>query len=100
MGDQPGISHALGLEGNMNPTRASVWNDPAFIKHTEPWGDFYKVSKKLVEELGQVLVTPAVNYLEIATRWTKALLDAYAGKDSVQEALEKAAQDIDGMVKR
>lgn len=88
------------FEGNMNPTRASVWNDPAFIKHTEPWGDFYKVSKKLVEELGQVLVTPAVNYMEIATRWTRALLEAYAGKDTVQEALEKAAQDIDGMVKR
>jgi len=88
------------FEGNMNPTRASVWNDPAFIEHTAPWGNFYKVSKQLAGELGQVLVTPAVNYLEIATRWTRALLDAYTGTETVQEALEKAAQDIDGMVKR
>jgi len=28
------------FEGNMNPTRASVWNDPAFIDYTEPWGTF------------------------------------------------------------
>jgi multiple sugar transport system substrate-binding protein len=88
------------FEGNMNPTRVSVWNDPAFIKRTEQWGDFYKVSRKLVAELGQVLVTPAANYLDIATRWTQALRDAYAGTDTVQGALEKAARDIDGMARR
>jgi multiple sugar transport system substrate-binding protein len=88
------------FEGNMNPTRASVWNDPAFMKYTEPWGDFYKVSRKLVEELADVRVTPAANYLQIASRWTQALLDAYAGRDTVPEALEKAAQDINGMVRR
>jgi multiple sugar transport system substrate-binding protein len=88
------------FEGNMNPTRSSVWNDPAFIKHTASWGDFYQVSKKLAGEIGQVLVTPAVNYLAIATRWTRALLDAYAGEATAQEALLKAARDIDKMVKR
>ena len=88
------------FEGNMNPTRASVWNDPAFVRHTEPWGDFYKVSRGLAEQTGQVLVTPAVNYLDIATRWTRALLDAYNGPGSVEEELQKAAQDIDAMVKR
>jgi multiple sugar transport system substrate-binding protein len=88
------------FEGNMNPTRASIWNDPAFIQHTQAWGNFYQTSKTLVEGLGQVLVTPAANYLEIATRWTQALQDAYLGTDTVQAALEKAAGDIDGMVRR
>ena len=86
------------FEGNMNPTRASIWNDPTFIQHTQAWGNFYPVSRKLVEELGQVLVTPVGNYLDIATRWTKALLDIYAEVDSTQEALNKAARDIDQMV--
>ena len=86
------------FEGNMNPTRTSSWDDPAFVQHTSAWGGFYKVSRRLAEELGQVLVTPASNYLGIATRWTSALLDAYRGSATVQDALEKAAQDIDQIV--
>jgi len=85
------------FEGNMNPTRASIWNDPTFIEFTRPWGGFYPVSKKLVAELGQVLVTPAPNYMEIATRWTQALLEAYKGEATTQAALENAARDIDTM---
>ena len=81
----------------MNPTRTSLWDDPSFIQHTAVWGDFYKVSRRLVGELGQVLVTPTGKTLDIATRWTQALLDAYRGVDDVQSALEKAAQDIDQM---
>lgn len=88
------------FEGNMNPTRMSIWDDPAFIKYAEAWGSFYQVSRQLVADLGQVLVTPAANYLEIATRWTQALRDAYSGADSVQGALEKAAREIDEMVRR
>jgi multiple sugar transport system substrate-binding protein len=88
------------FEGNMNPTRASSWDDPSFVKLTTDWGDFYKISRSLVEGLGHVLVTPAGNYLDIATRWTQALRDAYMGIDPVQDALEKAAQDIDDMVLR
>jgi multiple sugar transport system substrate-binding protein len=87
------------FEGNMNPTRLSIWDDPAFIRHTASWGDFYNVSRRLVSELGEVLVTPAANYLDIATRWTQALLDAYKGEDTVPAALNKAARDIDQMVR-
>ena len=87
------------FEGNMNPTRRSVWEDESFRRFTKPWGSFYEVSRKLVEELGSVLVTPAASYLGIASRWTRALLDAYAG-EPVKEALGKAAKDIDGMTGR
>jgi len=83
------------IEGNMNPTRASVWDAPAFVQHTSAWGDFANISRQLVGGLGQVLVTPSARYLEIASRWSAALLDAYQGLDTVQGALEKAAQDID-----
>jgi len=86
------------FEGNMNPTRRSIWDDPAFVQTTAAWGDFARVSRGLVEETGQVLVTPAANYLAIAGRWTQALLVAYMGEASVQEALEHAAKDIDRLV--
>ena len=45
-----------------------------------------------------MLVTPAANYLEIASRWVQALLDAYAERVEIAEALEPAAADIDELV--
>jgi multiple sugar transport system substrate-binding protein len=86
------------FEGNMNPTRTSVWEDERFRAHTADWGAFYEVARRLVEEDAFVLVTPAVNYLEIASRWVQALLDAYAGRAGTAEALEAAAADITRLV--
>jgi ABC-type glycerol-3-phosphate transport system substrate-binding protein len=85
-------------EGNMNPTRSSIWDDEQFREHTSSWGDFYDVARTLVEREASVLVTPAGNYLEIATRWVQALLEAYSGRAEVAEALEAAASDIDELV--
>ena len=56
------------MEGNMNPTRASMWDDPTFIVYTCPWGDFRKISRQLAEQIGEVFVTPATNYLQVANR--------------------------------
>ena len=47
-----------------------------------------------------MLVTPASNYLAIASRWVEALLDVYAGRAELAEALELAAADIDALVAR
>jgi multiple sugar transport system substrate-binding protein len=85
-------------EGNMNPTRSSIWDDEQFREHTSNWGDFYDVARTLVEREASVLVTPAANYLEIATRWVKALLEAFSGRAEVTEALQAAASDIDELV--
>ena len=87
------------LEGNMNPTRASVWDDPSFAAMTAPWGRFHEVSRRLVEDLGQVLVRPAVNYRDVASRWTQALHQAYTGTATVADALTAAASDIDTIVR-
>ena len=86
------------LEGNMNPTRASVWDDPSFAAMTAPWGRFHEVSRRLVEDLGRVLVRPAVNYRDVASRWTQALHEAYTGTATVADALTAAASDIDAIV--
>ena len=85
------------FEGNMNPTRSSIWSDERFRAHTAPWGAFHDVALGLIERQASVLVTPAPNYLELASRWVRALLAAYASGD-VQGELEQAAADIDGLV--
>ena len=81
-------------EGNMNPTRASTWDDPAFQDLTAPWGDFSAVSRRLLDDYATVLVTPTPHYREIALRWTEALREAYHGRD-IGEALRAAATDAD-----
>ena len=77
-------------EGNMNPTRASTWDDPAFQGLTAPWGEFAGVSRRLLDDYATVLVSPTPHYREIALRWTEALREAYHGRD-VSEALRAAA---------
>ena len=86
------------FEGNMNPTRSSIWDDEGFREHTSGWGAFYDVARTLVERDASVLVTPAANYLEIAGRWVQALLDAYSGRAEIADALARAAADIDELV--
>jgi multiple sugar transport system substrate-binding protein len=87
------------FEGNMNPTRRSVWDDPRFRDRAGAWGDFYDVARRLVEHEAFVLVTPTPGYLRIAGRWVQALLDAYAGRNEVAAALADAAADIDELVR-
>ena len=55
------------------------------------------VSRALIERDAFVLVTAATNYREIASRWVRALLEAYDGRASVAEALGAAAVDIDAL---
>jgi multiple sugar transport system substrate-binding protein len=86
------------FEGNMNPTRRSTWDDGRFRELTARFGAFHDVARTLIERDAWVLVTPAPNYLAIATRWVQALLDAYDGRADVPAALEQAAADVDALV--
>jgi multiple sugar transport system substrate-binding protein len=88
------------LQGNMNPTRRSTWADPEFAARAGQWHEFPEVAMELVNNLGHVLVTPAVNYIEVARRWTRALRDAYRGDESLDRCLAVAASDIDRLVIR
>jgi multiple sugar transport system substrate-binding protein len=88
------------LQGNMNPTRRSTWADPEFAARARQWHEFPEVAMELVGDLGSVLVTPAVNYIEVARRWTRALREAYQGHGSLDRCLAAAASDIDRLVVR
>jgi len=85
------------FEGNMNPTRRGIWDDERFRAQTASWGAFHDVARTLIEHEAAVLVTPARNYIAIATRWVEALLDAFGGRAPVEDALVAAAADIDAM---
>lgn len=87
------------LEGNLNPTRRSTWDAPAFRQLVAGWGDYAAVSRRLLEDHARVLVTPHPEYLTLATRWVAALREAYAGAD-VRDALTRAAADIDRITGR
>ncbi len=86
------------FEGNMNPTRRSTWDDPWFRGTAAKWGDFYTVTRELIEHVAGVLVTPLAGYRQAGDRWVRGLRDAYSGKAGVKEALQSAAADIDVMV--
>jgi multiple sugar transport system substrate-binding protein len=91
---------AAALRGNMNPTRRSTWADPQFAARASEWNEFSAVALTLVDELADVVVTPAVNYIEVARRWTRALRDSYRGDGSLEGCLAAAACDIDELVIR
>jgi multiple sugar transport system substrate-binding protein len=86
------------FEGNMNPTRRSTWDDPGFRATAAGWGNFYPVTRRLIETEARVLVTPVAGYREIGERWVRALRTAFTGDQGVAEALESAAAEIDFMV--
>lgn len=86
-------------EGNLNPTRRSVWDSDAFTAMTASWGDYASVSRHLAESVARVLVTPAVNYRVVAEHWVEGLRAAYLGRD-VEEALHGAAIRMDDDVDR
>ena len=88
------------LAGNMNPTRRSTWADPEFAQRASQWHEFPEVAMELVSGLADVLVTPAVNYIDVARRWTRALREAYRGEGSAEQCLTAAASDIDRLVIR
>jgi multiple sugar transport system substrate-binding protein len=88
------------LQGNMNPTRRSTWADPRFSQRASQWHEFPAVAMELVNDLADVLVTPAVNYIAVARRWTRALRDAYRGEGSLERCLGEAAAEIDQFVIR
>jgi multiple sugar transport system substrate-binding protein len=88
------------FEGNMNPTRRSVWQDQSFIDFSSQWGPFSSVAQTLINDVADVLVTPCVNYIDVARRWTTALRDGFRNPDDIDELFGAAARDIDRIVAR
>lgn len=76
-----------------------MWESEQFLEKTAGWGDYVAVSRGLAEHDARVLVTPAVNYREVAEVWVGALRESYRGAD-LELALAAAADQMDDVVDR
>jgi multiple sugar transport system substrate-binding protein len=86
------------LEGNMNPTRQSGWDDEAFQAAATRWNGFAETSLEILQTTASVLPTPMPEYLDVASCWSRALVNAYQDPARIDEILEAAAGQIDGLL--
>lgn len=92
------LTEAIGL-GNMNPTRISVANSPEMIEATADWGDYNQVWQDILADYAEWQYAPAATWPEVGDIWAGAIQSALLGTQSVEEALDKAARDIDAAIR-
>jgi len=86
------------LAGNMNPVRASAWEDPDVAAMVNSWGEtegqYLSVMKQMSEVAG--LKLPAhPEITRVLDIWAEAVQRAYYGSDTVENALKNAAKEIE-----
>jgi multiple sugar transport system substrate-binding protein len=86
------------LEGNMNPTRMSTWQDETFQSEAAKWNGFAENSLDILQSTARVLPTPMPEYLDVASLWSRALVDAYVEPARLAEILSDTASRIDGLL--
>ncbi|GAA1559462.1 extracellular solute-binding protein [Kribbella lupini] len=86
------------LEGNMNPTRQSTWDDEAFRAASAGWNGYAENSLDILQTTARVLPTPMPEYLDVASQWSRGLVEAYLESARLDEILSKTAKSIDGLL--
>jgi multiple sugar transport system substrate-binding protein len=87
--------------GNWMAPRQSVWFDPeveAFLR-TIDHGRWYENSTKLVTRLAAMRWSPNPLAPIVGDLWAGAIQDAWAGKYTVAQALNKAAAEVNALMK-
>jgi len=83
---------------NFNPTRKSVWENPAVIEKTMKWGtkpgEYREIVDAMYAKYGDIRWTPNPDVTAIGDIWAEALHEAYENKKSVDQALDDAAVKI------
>lgn len=92
------LTDAIGL-GNMNPTRVSVANSPEMIEATAEWGDYNQVWQDILADYAEWQYSPAATWPEVGDIWAGAIQSAILGTQTVEEALDEAAVDIDAAIR-
>lgn len=85
-------------EGNMNPTRQSTWDDDSFRSVAATWNGYAENSLSILANTAQVLPTPMPEYLDVASHWSRALLEAYRRPADLEQVLQDAAARIDAFL--
>lgn len=89
------------LAGNMNPVRASAWEDPEVAAMVNSWGETEGQYLSVVQEMAEVanLQLPAhPEITRVLDIWAEAVQQAYYGADTVENALKKAAAEIENVL--
>lgn len=89
------------LSGNMNPVRASAWDDPEVAALVNSWGETEGQYLQVMKEMSQVaeLTLPAhPEITRILDIWAEAVQKAYYGQASAKDALKAAAQEIQSVL--
>ena len=92
------LTEAIGL-GNMNPTWISVATSPEMIKATAEWGDYNQVWQDILADYAEWQYSPAATWPEVGDIWAEAIQSAILGTQSVEDALDEAARDIDAAIR-
>jgi multiple sugar transport system substrate-binding protein len=87
--------------GNWMAARQSVWTDPEVVKMLSAIdeGRWYENSDKLLNEYVDFRWSPNPLAATVGDLWAGAIQDAWAGKYTVQEALDRAANEVDTLMK-
>lgn len=94
----PSFLARAALEGNMNPTRQSTWDDERYRAVAAGWNGFGRNSLEILNESARVLPTPMPEYLDVASLWSAAIVAAYQQPDSLEAVFSLTAQRIDELV--
>lgn len=89
------------LAGNMNPVRKSAWEDPEVAAMVKNWGATEGQYLSVVQEMSKVadLRLPAhPEITRVLDIWAEAVQKAYYGEDTVENALKKAAEQIESVI--
>ncbi|MGC0250573.1 ABC transporter substrate-binding protein [Pseudactinotalea sp. Z1748] len=84
--------------GNMNPTRVSVAEGPEMSAATEDWGDYNEVWQEILHEYAEWAYSPSATWTEAGDIWATAIQSAVLGQESVEDALNDAAERIDAVI--
>lgn len=85
------------LQGNWNPPRKSVWNDPRIMEMAGRWGNYRDIVRQNLQEYAQICWTPQPEITAVGDRWARALQEMWSGVGA-KKALNRAAKDIDRII--
>jgi multiple sugar transport system substrate-binding protein len=88
--------------GNWMAPRQSVWFDPEVKTYlgTIDDGRWYENSTKLVTQLAAMRWSPNPLAPMVGDLWAGAIQDAWRGKATLEQALNKAAAEVDALMKQ
>lgn len=82
-----------------NPIRASVWENPDFLKRIAEFPGYEDTFKAIIDNTS-IKFTPQPEFFNTTTEWAAALQDIVTGKTDAETRMKQLAKDINKRVER